>query len=545
MTIKRSLEEALSKIGIGSELIGVPSYEFGDFSLNLNQVSKILQKTQDELIESITQAIPPNKFSVNRLDMFINFRVNDENIFTDFEHEHTTPRNGKTVVLDYSSPNIAKPFSISHLRSTLLGNAIANVYEERGWKTIRINHLGDWGTQFGKLLTEYKESKPQINDIRDLFQLYVNFHDKAKRDPSLEDRARREFARLEEGDEENLKLWRQFRDISLSSFNRVYSELGITFDTISGESESLEKIESTLKLLKERSILIESEGALIVNLANEGIETPALLLKKDRSSLYLLRDLATAIDRMNRYSFDKMIYEVGSEQELHFRQLFSLLKLTGHSWCNRCNHVSHGLYNFEGKKMSTREGRVVFFDDLLEITEKEARTKMDKILFSDYGPGELDDLARKIAISAIIFNDLKTDRGKDVIFNPEKINRFEGDTGPYIEYTRARITSIIGKSSAEADKSQLYWTMLTNSERRLARTALIFEDSIDNSLQSNKPHFVARSLLLLANEFNSYYVSNRVIGSGNEKSKIRFLKRFRDYIDKGLCLLGMPLLDRV
>ena len=504
-------------------------------------LSRKLNISEREIELQMKGIIEDFNLECNRISSYMNIKVPTKEMFSSLDHSGEMKKsNSKKIIIDSSSPNIAKPFSVSHLRSTLIGNSIGNIYESEGWEVIRINHLGDWGTQFGKLLSEYKNDPIEIENTKDLLNLYVKFHNRLDTDKSLMDNARDEFSKMEGGDIENLKLWQMFKEISLKEFNDVYNFFGIKYDQTSGESDTRFDIPRKEEELKKRGFLKLSNKSQIVDLSSEGIEIPALLIKKDGSSLYLFRDYITAINRYNKYSFNKMIYEVGSEQSLHFNQLFALLKKTGHTFSDDCEHISHGLYEYKGKKMATRKGQVYFVEDIISKVMQEAENKIRKS--NKVFKGTIEEVVKNVALSSIIFNDLKTDREKNVVFDPIKMVEFRGDTGPYIEYSRSRLKSIIIKSDFE-ESHKKYWRDLGDKERKIARSAICLDLSIGRAVKHNKPHYIAHNLLNLCAEFNRYYDSEKIIGSNNESQKITFIKKICNYIDKGLYCLGLPKIE--
>lgn len=355
---------------------------------------------------------------------------------------------GKKVIVEFSSPNIAKPFHIGHIRSTVIGSAIEHIYRFLGFETIRINHLGDYGTQFGKMIVAYrrwgKREDVEKEPIKTLLSYYTKFHEEADRDSSLDDEAREVFVRLEQGGAEELALWQWFRDESLKEFGRVYKMLGIEFDSYAGESFYSDKMGRVLQEMAEKGLLQESDGAQIVDLAPWDMP-PALITKKDGSTLYITRDIAAAIYRREHYDFHKNIYVVASQQNLHFQQWFKVVELMGYDWADDCVHIPFGLVSLEDGVMSTRGGRVVFLEDVLN--KAVARTR-EIIIEKDVNTDDIDETARQVGIGAVIFNELANNRIKDYVFSWDKVLNFDGETGPYVQYSYARAASVLRKAGA-------------------------------------------------------------------------------------------------
>lgn len=472
-----------------------------------------------------------------------------------------TEGKGKTVVVDYSAPNIAKPFSVGHLRSTVIGNALCRLYRALGYKVVGINHLGDWGTQFGKLIVAYRrwgESSRLLEEpVQYLYHLYVRFHQEAESKPELEEEARSWFRRLEQGDREARELWEHFRALSLEDFQRLYHYLGISFDSYMGESDYNDRLEETIELARSRGLVKESEGALVADLEPYGLPT-CLLRKKDGAALYITRDLAAAIYRHETYSFDQMLYVVGAEQTLHFQQFFKLLELMGFSWAGNCTHVSFGLIHFKDGRMSTRQGKVIFLEEVLKRAVELAREIIEE---KNPSLDEKDSVARAVGLGAVIFGDLINDRIKDVEFDWEKILDFAGETAPYIQYSHARICSILRRAAAEEMNSangvetELNETTTSgdaapSEEQNLfgepEEEALIiamahFSEEIERAVRDNRPSYLARYLLELARGFNKFYHNCPVLTARKEirQGRLQLVAGVRIVLRNGLTLLGI------
>ncbi len=448
---------------------------------------------------------------------------------------------GKTVVIDYSSPNIAKPFGIGHLRSTVIGNALRKIFSYLGYKVVGINHLGDWGTQFGKLITAFlkwgDETALKSDPIHYLFSLYVRFHAEAEKDPALEDEARAWFQRLEKKDREAVFLWTRFRDLSLTDFTRIYDRLGVSFDFHTGESFYDDMINETIEWVKACGITDESEGALIVPLGND--MPPALLKKRDDTTLYLTRDISAALYRYEKFRFDLALYVVGSPQTLHFKQVFRVLDLMKCACAGNCRHVPFGQIRFEDGAMSTRRGNVVFLEDVLDKAVDLARR-----IIEEKNPelGNKHEVAEAVGVGAVIFNDLKNSRIKDVTFNWDDVLNFNGETGPYVQYTYARACSLLRKFS-QAYFSPEFEEGLHFGEEGYEVCVMLnrFEDTVVRASKEFEPSLISRLLLDISSQFNNFYNTHRVITDDRDLSLSRALvaRGVKKVLNQGMELIGV------
>ncbi|MED3803915.1 arginine--tRNA ligase [Lysinibacillus xylanilyticus] len=440
------------------------------------------------------------------------------------------------VVLDFSSPNIAKPFSMGHLRSTVIGNALANITKKNGYQTIRVNHLGDWGTQFGKLIVAYRKWGDQKTieaaPIEELLKIYVKFHEEAELDDTLNEQARTAFKALEDGDEEALALWQWFRDASLEEFKSIYQLLGINFDSFAGEAYYNDKMPAVVKELEEKGLLVQSDGAYVVEIANM---PPCLITKTDGATLYATRDLAAAFYRKQQYDPEKIFYVVGNEQSLHFKQLFKVIEKMGYDWAKDLQHVPFGMILKEGKKMSTRKGKIVLLADVLKEAIATAKRNIEE---KNPNLEDKENVAYQVGVGAVIFNDLKNDRLHDIEFSIEHMMNFEGETGPYIQYTYARISSLLEKANEHSYEvsfealGEQAWPVILLLEQ--------FPKIISNAFELADPSQIAKYALQLARQFNKYYAQNKVLVVDSQRtSRLAFCHCVAVVLKESLALLGI------
>lgn len=531
--------------------------KLGDLALPCFTYAKILHKAPNVIANEIKEYLDNNCSILERVDAvggYVNIfldkkEVADKVINKIIEQKenygYSDLGNGKTIVIDYSSPNIAKPFGVGHLRSTVIGNALKNICKKNGYDVIGINYLGDWGTQFGKMICAYKlwgdPEKVAANPIDELKNLYVKFHEEAEKDPSLEDAGRREFKALEDGNPESLKLWKWFRDESLVEFKKTYSLLGVDdFDSWQGESFYNDKMAPVVKELEDKHLLEESEGAMIVALDND--LPPALIKRSDGATLYITRDLAAAIYRKKEYNFTEALYVVGNEQSLHFNQLKQVLSKMGYPWSDNIHHISFGLILQNGKKMSTRHGKSVKLQDVLEEAVSLSKEYM---LNRNSSLDNIDYVSEKVGVGAVIFNDLKNYRINDIEFHLEDILKFEGETGPYIQYTYARIMSLLENkknikvSFDNVTFNEYEWYLIFNLYQ--------FSDVIRHAKENYDPSEVAKYLIDLAKDFNKWYALERMIDDDIEKTESRLLvaEATAIVIKEGMRLLGIEVLNKM
>jgi len=543
--LKLTIQEIEEKIEIP------PDSLMGDFAFPCFFLSSKLRKAPNEIalkikneIKNIPKEISEIKVSGAYLNFFVDKKILAVNLIKKALKEkekygNSNEGKGKTIVIDMSSPNIAKPFGIGHLRSTIIGNSISNIAKSQGYKTVKINYLGDWGTQFGKMIAGYKkignDKELKKDQAKNMLKWYIEGNKK-----EYEEDARKWFKKLEDGDKEALKLWKMFKDLSMKDFEKTYKILGVKFDVISGESFYNNKMDKTIKELKSKKLLEQSEGALIVNLDKYNLGV-CLIQKTDGATLYATRDLTAAIERYNKYKFSKMIYEVGQEQKLHFQQVFKVLELMNYKFSKECVHASHGLYlDEDGKKFATRKGKTIFMEDILNETIEIAKNKIQE---KNPDLKNKDEIAEKIAIAAIFYGDLKNQRTNDIVFNIEKFLDFEGNTGPYLQYSYARASSILRKASKNTKKSKS--EILNEKEIALIKKINDFPEAVKKSYEHLFPNLVANYSFELAQKFNEFYHSCPVIGSENEQFRLKLVEAFRITIKKSLYLLGIEVMEEM
>mgnify|MGYP001493289736 FL=1 len=534
----------------------------GDYAFPCFKLAKIMRKAPPMIAKGIAEAIEGEKMfqKVESVNAYVNMfmskaefagNVVKEVLEKDKDFGRSDMGAGRTVIVEYSSPNIAKPFHIGHIRSTVIGNSIYKIYDFLGYDTIRINHLGDYGTQFGKMICAYRKwgNKEDVirEPIKSLLSYYTKFHEEAEKDPSLEDEARAIFVRLENGEPEEVELWQWFRDESLREFNRVYDMLGITFDSYNGESFYSDKMPAVVQELKDKGLLVEDNGAQIVKLDQFDLP-PALITKSDGSTLYITRDIAAAIYRKNTYDFYKNIYVVASQQNLHFQQWKKVIELMGYDWADDCVHVPFGLVSMEEGTMSTRQGRVIFLEDVLNRAVEQTRKI---IMEKNVNTENVDETAREVGIGAVIFNELSNYRIKDYVFSWDKVLNFEGETGPYVQYTHARACSILrnaGEAVMASAKEGFDASRIT-SDSAHALIKLIYEmpEVIAEAGEKYEPSIVTRHIVDIAQAFNKFYHDEHIlVDDETEKTaKVALVMAARNVIRNGLDLLGMKAPEKM
>jgi arginyl-tRNA synthetase len=504
-----------------------------------------------EIAEKLLTLKIPIVSRVDPVGGYINFHLNDQFLFETLYKAvtisdgavlgHSKVGAGQTLLIDYSSPNVAKPMHVGHLRATMIGQAIRNLAHTQGYSVIGLNHLGDWGVQFGKLAYAYQtwgaEYPFQEEPFESLFKLYVRFHDEAEKNPEIEQNGAAAFKRLEDGDPELRRLWQMFVEISMRDFERLWTRLGIRHDLIRGESFYNDRLKPTEKLLEEKGLLVESEGAMVVDLQDEKIP-PCLIRKSDGASLYATRDLASAIYRVEELKADMNLYVVGADQALHFKQVFSVLRRMGFSWWSKCHHIGFGMYRFKDLgKMSSRKGQIIRLEDLLnravEIVKGVIREKNPDLANHDL-------VAEQVAIGAIVFNDLVNDRVRDVEFDWERALSFEGDSGPYLQYVHVRCQGLLKKYDKALPEKVV--ALVSDEERHLIKTLLRYEEVLADSFKNFKPNILATYLLDVSAAFNKFYQHHRIVGGEAEleASRIALVHCTQKVLRSGLGVLNVP-----
>ena len=538
-------EEILANIEIP------PERAMGDYAFPCFKLAKTMRKSPvaiaGDLAQSLTVPMPFHK--VEAAGPYVNFFVDRsyrvrnllQAVLEKDAYGSADMGRGQTVIVEFSSTNIAKPFHIGHLRSTVIGNALRNIYKKLGFKTIAINHLGDYGTQFGMMIAAYKKWGDMDTIRRDpipaMLDLYVRYNKEAEADPAYKEEARYWFKELEEGNPEAVQLWQAFKDLSLKEFSRVYDLLGIQFDSWNGESFYSDKMDAVIQKLEEKNLLELSDGARIVDLKDENMP-PALIQKSDGSTLYITRDLAAAIYRKNTYDFDKNLYVVGAPQALHFQQLFAVLRKMGHAWADDCEHIPFGHIGMEEGAMSTRHGKVIFLEEVLH----KAIDKTAEII--DARNPSLQDketVAQQVGIGAVIFQELFNNRIKDYTFQWDRTLSFEGETGPYVQYTHARACSILARAEGAEIPEDV--TPLTENEEayRLIQAMDEYPDAILDAMQKNEPYLLTRQILEIAKQFNKFYNTTPILRAEG-KARAAYLSLVdacRVILKDGLSVLGI------
>lgn len=559
--VAKSLKEKIEDLSL-EEIVGLieipPNSEMGDYAFPCFRLAKVFRKAPNMIAADLAESIEA-KDAISKVEPaggYVNFFVNKsqlaKNVINDVltqgkKYGHSELGKDKTVVIDFSSPNIAKPFHIGHIRTTVIGNALYKIYDSQGYNTVRVNHLGDYGTQFGKLIVAFKKwgnkEAVESNPIPELLKLYIQFHDEAEKHPEMEDEARAWFTKLENDDKEAKDLWQWFRDESLKEFSRVYDLLDIEFDSYAGESFYSDKMDRVIDIIKDKGLLEESEGTNIVNLEEYNM-TPALITKKDGSTLYMTRDLAAALYRKENYDFEKCIYVVGSQQSLHFQQLFKVLELIGFEWAKDMVHVPFGMVALEEGTMSTRKGRVVFLESVLrQAIEKTKETMLAK----NPNAENVDEIAKQVGVGAVVFQELSNSRIKDYTFSWERTLSFEGETGPYVQYTHARCCSVLRKANMDVTADVDYSILSDADSSEVLKLIASFNDSILAAMRKNEPHIVTRFVLDLAQAFNKFYHDNPILVDDIEvkKARVALVAATKQTIENALSILGMGAPERM
>ena len=548
-----------------ASLIEIPTDEkMGDYAFPCFRLAKEFRKAPDAIAAEIAEKLQKNPMfeSVENVNAYVNIKIKRTDFIKDviedavLKGDSFTKSNegeGKKVLVDYSSPNIAKPFHIGHIRSTVIGNALYLIYKNLGYDVVRINHLGDYGTQFGKMIVAYRKwgnkEDVQREPIKTLLSYYTKFHEEAGKNPELDEEARRVFVKLENGEAEEVALWKWFKEESLKEFEKVYKMLNIQFDSYAGESFYSDKIPAAVAQLEEKGLLKESQNSIIVDLDQFGL-APALVKKSDGSTLYITRDIAAALYRKDTYDFYKCLYVVASQQDLHFKQLFKVMELMGNQWAQNCIHVQFGMVSLAEGTLSTRKGRVVFLEDVLnKAVEKTREVVVEKGVVSE----NIDRVADELGIGAVVFNELAHNRIKDYTFDWDKVLNFEGETGPYVQYTHARSCSLLRKagkdmvSKAKNLDNIDYEKLTSNTMYELAKLIHNMPEVIKEAADRYEPSVITRHVVKIAQGFNRFYNEERILqgDATGTVSRLTLVIATKNAIKNGLALLGIKAPERM
>ena len=560
MDYKKYIAEKLNIDGVSTEELHSyieipPNNDMGDFALPCFKLSKIMRRPPVMIANTLQESFVKDDVIGDcvAVNGYLNFKINRlgfaktllEQINTEGEkYGSSDVGNGKTICIDYSSINIAKPFHIGHLSTTVIGSALCKIYRFLGYKVVGINHLGDYGTQFGKLIVAFKKwsSEEQVlqDRLKELTRIYVKFHEEAEKDPSLDDQAREYFKLIEEGDEESNKLFDLFKRITLEEVEKIYKLLNVTFDSYNGESFYNDKMAPVVEELKEKGLIKISDGASIVEL-DEYNMPPCLILKKDGSSLYATRDIAAAIYRKDTYDFEKCLYVVAYQQNLHFKQFFKVLELMGKPWAKDMVHVAYGMVSLESGSMSTRHGKVVLLEDVIAKTIEKAYSVIEE---KNPDLKDKDKIARAVGTGAVIFGALCNNKIKDIVFSYDRVLSFEGETCPYVQYTIARCNSLIKKN---ASQGQYEVPEMSADEYQVVSTLGKFKDVVLSASEKYEPSLITRYALDLATAFNKFYISSKIaIEDENLKNfRLAIVNATRTTLTNALTLLGIETVEEM
>ena len=517
--------------GVAGFLETPPNPEMGDFAFPCFKLSKTLRMGPPVIAGKLQSALASDEIidHVECVGGYLNFFLHKtgyaqsivEKVLEQKEKYGSSDEGqGRVICIDYSSINIAKRFHIGHLSTTMIGNALYKIYEHLGYKCVGINHLGDWGTQFGKMIAAYlkwgNKEEVEKNGVDALTALYVRFHQEAEKDPSLEDEGRLWFKKIEDNDPKATEIFNWFKEITLKDAQRVYDMLGVKFDSYAGESFYNDKMQPIIDELREKGLLVESQGAYVVDLEEDNMP-PCLILKKDGATLYATRDIAAAFYRKKTYHFYKDLYVVAYQQNLHFKQWFKVVEKMGYEWSKDLEHVPFGMVSYEGRALSTREGYVVYLDELLNRAVEKARE-----IIEEKSPNlpDKDKVARQVGIGAVVFFDLFNNRIKDIDFRWDRALNFDGETGPYVQYTHARCCSLLAKAG-ELDAEADYAALENPAAQEVVRTLERFSEVVSEACHRNEPSLVTRYAVELASNFNRFYYENRILTEDAAQSKAR------------------------
>lgn len=561
MDYKKHVAEKIKIEGVTEEeiydLISLPpNTEMGDYALPCFKFAKILRKSPVMIAEELKNSLQADDIisEISAVNGYVNFKINKtgfvgatlEKILTEKEKFGASDEGaGKTVCIDYSSINIAKPFHIGHLSTTVLGGALYRIYNFLGYKAVGINHLGDYGTQFGKLISAYKRwgDKESIEKggIRALNELYVRFHQEAEEHPEYEDEARAYFKKIETGDKECFELFTWFKALTLKDVEKIYDMLDIRFDSYAGESFYSDKMQPIVDELKDKGLLTESRGAQVVDLEEYGMP-PCIILKSDGSSLYATRDMAAATYRKKEYDFYKCLYVVAYQQNLHFKQFFKVLEMMGKEWAKDLIHVAYGMVSLEEGTMSTRKGNVVFLEDVIKKCIEKAYKIIDE---KNPNLENKEETAEKVGVGAVIFGALYNNKIKDIVFSYDKVLNFDGETSVYVQYTCARANSVLQKGGLP-ERYEI--PALTSEEIELVKALSVFPETVKSSAEKNEPSFIARYAVDVAQKFNKFYFDCKILTAEDEKTKnfrLALTCATKQALENAFKLLGIGIPEKM
>ena len=565
---KNEISKAISKITnidvdeLASYIEIPPNSDLGDYAFPCFRLAKTLRKAPPAIAEEIKEKIEIDDSIIDKIEIvggYLNIYINKQtlanNVLTEIaekkeQYGSSNTGKGRNVVIDYSAPNIAKPFHIGHLRSTVIGGALYKIYNFLGYNSVGINYLGDWGLQFGKVMAGYDMWKDEYdftqNEIQSILKIYIRFNQEEKEKPELTEKAREYFKRLEEGNQKELETWQWIRRISLENYQKTYNLLNSKFDSYNGESYYNDKMDAVVEELEQKGLLKESEGARVVDLSEYDMP-PCIIITSAGTTIYATRDLASLKDRINTYDFDKAIYVVGNEQRLHFKQVFKVLELMGYpEYAAKCEHVPFGLVvDKDGEKIGSRKGNSVFLEDIL----KEAIEKVKKII-DEKNPEieDKDEVARKVGVGAIIFNDLSNSRIKDEIFDWDMLLNFQGETGPYIQYIYVRTRSLLEKAGYVPEIANIDFSKLQEKEAiETIKLLYRFNEIIETAAQKNEPSIIARYLIDVAQSFSSFYNEHKIITDDKavQDARLELTYCVGTVLKTGVTLLGMEMPNKM
>lgn len=561
---KENIAKELEKKDIGLtfdeiyKLIEIPPQDnMGDYSFPCFSLARTMRKNPAIIAEELASSLDLKAFEkIENLNAYVNFYVDrkmfeeetlNEIIEKKEKYASSDIGKGKNIVVEFSSVNIAKPFHIGHIRSTVIGDALRNIHKFLGYNTIASNYIGDYGTQFGTMIKAYKlwgdDDKLRKSPIKELLNLYVRYNTEAENDEKMKEDARLEFKNLEDGQEEAVRLWSWFKEISFKEFDRVYKMLDIDFDNYNGEAYHSEFIPKVIEELKEKDLLVESDGALIVDLSEFDLP-PSIVIKSNGSSAYITRDIATAINRKKVYDFDKNLYVVATQQNLHFDQLFAILKLMGYDFYKDCKHVSFGMVSLKDQTLSTRKGQVVFLEDVLN----KAIEKTKEVMESRHTEIEdIEETAKIVGIGAVKFQELYNNRIKDYVFDWDEVLNFDGETGPYLQYTYARAKSVLRKAGFEKAEKMNFTKITSDEEFALVKSLANFKDTVIKACEKYEPSLITRHLTEIAKNFNKFYNTCQVNVEDKEVKEERLALTYASslVIKIGLGLLGIKTVEKM